>query len=303
MKILKYIYACILAISACACTENVNIKTTTILLNPRTPHANNYTAILPQNKPIESYLVLIPGFGESADDVLKATDLPRKAAQAGIAVFIPSLQNGVESYSFSSESQNTLRHIINNIHDHFPISDKKYAIGGFSMGGSAAIRYAELTSHNAPKCVFAIDSPLDYQRFRYATERDVNTYRKGIANGDSIYIQLLRDISPLIYDSPYLLSDTTHQAILPLINIPIRYYIEPAEQWWLDNRQTDVLGLNILDATAFINDLRLLGNKNAELIVTSQRGYRNNGTTYHPHSWSIADTQSLIEWLQHNLKR
>lgn len=96
-------------------------------------------------------------------------------------------------------------------------------------------------------------------------------YHKGMADGDSIYIKLLANIAPIVGDSPHLLSDTTHRAILPLRNIPTRYYIEPAEQWWLDNRQTDVLGLNILDGAAFINDLRLIGNKEAEPIVPPAR--------------------------------
>lgn len=87
----------------------------------------------------------------------------------------------------------------------------------------------------------------------------------------------------------------SHKAILPLVDIPLRYYIEPAEQWWPDSHQTDVLGLNILDATAFVNDLRLLGNDKAELIVTSGRGYRNGGRTYHPHSWTIVDEAELID--------
>ena len=58
-----------------------------------------------------------------------------------------------------------------------------------------------------------------------------------------------------------------------------------------------MLGLNILDGTTFINDLRLLGNDKAELIVTSWKGYRNGGKTYHPHSWITVDNQELVKWI------
>lgn len=294
---MKYLWAFILVAMNLACSEKNTTEVIEIALNEKNPDVCCYTAILPENRTIRSYMLLVPGFGQTADNVLGATDLPLKAAQSEIAVFIPLLQDGKESYSFSSESQSTLKTIMADIRNRFELKESDYCIGGFSMGGSAAIRYAELTPDNPPVCVFAIDSPLDYERFRYSTERDVKIYKKGIANGDSIYIKLLEDITPIVKDSPYLLSDTTHQAILPLREIPIRYYIEPAEQWWLDNRQTDVLGLNLLDATAFINDLRLIGNNNAELIITSRKGYRNNGKTYHPHSWSIADSKNLIEWI------
>lgn len=294
---ITYVLVLVLSVILCACSEKSATELTDILLNDKSGKSYGYTAILPENGEAESYMLLIPGFGESASNVLESSCLPIEAAQRGIAVFIPMLQDGVESYSFSSESQGTLKNIVADIRNRFGLDEKEYCIGGFSMGGSAAIRYAELSAENRPMCVFAIDSPLDYERFRYSTERDVKVYKKGIAEGDSIYIKLLDDITPIVKDSPYLLSDTSHQAILPLRNIPVRYYIEPAEQWWLDNRQTDVLGLNIIDGTAFINDLRLIGNERAELIITSRKGYRNNGKTYHPHSWSIVDTNNLIEWI------
>lgn len=301
VNIHKCFFTAVYVLIITACNINNAVKIKTVILDKQNKNANCYTAVLPNGKPIDSYMILLPGFGESAENVLGATDFPHKAARAGIAVFIPLLQDGVESYSFSSESQSTLRYIVKEIRDRFDLEKSVYCIGGFSMGGSAAIRYAELSSNNRPACVFAIDSPLDYERFRYSTERDVKVYRKGISDGDSTYIRLLEHITPIVADSPYLLSDTTHHAIIPLKDIPVRYYIEPSEQWWLDNRKTDVLGLNILDATAFINDLRLIGNNNAELIVTYGKGYRkdyNNGRkTYHPHSWTIADADELILWI------
>lgn len=296
-KQIKLLWTLIFIAITFACSQKETTEVIEISLKLEGSNTCGYTAILPKSATIRSYILLIPGFGETVENVLKATTLPFEAAQSGIAVFIPVLQDGAESYSFSAESQNTLKNIVADIRSRYGLSKTDYCIGGFSMGGSAAIRYAELTPDNPPACVFAIDSPLDYERFRYSTERDVTTYKKGIADGDSIYIKLLEQITPIVKDSPYLLSDTTHQAILPLKDIPVRYYIEPAEQWWLDNRQTDVLGLNILDATAFINDLRLIGNKDAQLIITTGKGYRNNGNTYHPHSWTIVDSNDLIEWI------
>ncbi len=294
LKILQYLLIVLSVITFCACEKTVSTKRVDIELDRQ----KHYTAILPDDDNVESYMVLLPGFGESIDNVLESTEIPEYAAKDGIAVFIPILQDGIETYSFSAESQSNLRKIVKDIQTRFDCNDKDYCVGGFSMGGSAAIRYAELYNDNDLKCVFAIDSPLDYERFCYSTERDVKVYGKGIADGDSIYIKLLEDVLPLIQDSPYLLSDTTHRAIKSLKEMPIRYYIEPAEQWWLDNRRTDVLGLNILDATAFINDLRLIGNTDADLIVTHEKGYRNNGKKYHPHSWTIVDASELIRWIK-----
>lgn len=294
LKIFRYLLVILLTTTLFACDGGALTKRVNVELDGQ----KCYTAILPEDDNIESFMVLLPGFGESIDNVLESTQIPEQVAKEGIAVFIPILQDGIETYSFSSESQSNLRTVVKDIQTRFDCVGKDYIVGGFSMGGSAAIRYAELFNDNDLKCVFAIDSPLDYERFCYSTERDVEVYRKGIEDGDSIYVKLLEDVSPLIQDSPYLLSDTSHQAIKALRDMPIRYYIEPAEQWWLDNRRTDVLGLNILDATAFINDLRLIGNTDAELIVTHEKGYRDKGKTYHPHSWSIVDVNELIRWIK-----
>lgn len=292
-----------LAFLCSACSVDNMVKRETVFMEPENKGKNGYTAILPNDGvQINSFLLLFPGFGESPEDVLEATTLPDEIAKAGIAVFIPTLQDGVESYGFSAESQGTLAAIVGDIVRRYELSGKPYCAGGFSMGGATAVKYAE-TARSKPSCVFAIDSPLDYERFLYSTRRDVNSYQKGLDEGGEIYTKLLEDITPIVGDSPYLLSDTTHKAILPLVNIPVRYYIEPAEQWWLDNRRTDVLGLNILDGTAFINDLRLLGNADAELIATTGKGHRNGGKTYHPHSWTIVDSKGLIQWMTETLRK
>ncbi len=38
------------------------------------------------------------------------------------------------------------------------------------------------------------------------------------------------------------------------------------------------------------------GSENIELIETTDRGYRADGTR-HPHSWSIIDKADLIQWM------
>jgi hypothetical protein len=47
-----------------------------------------------------------------------------------------------------------------------------------------------------------------------------------------------------------------------------------------------------------INELVLLGNTNAQLILTENKGYRKPNHRKQPHSWSIIDDEELIQWLQ-----
>ena len=55
---------------------------------------------------------------------------------------------------------------------------------------------------------------------------------------------------------------------------------------------------NITDHAAMINELQRLGNKNAVLVTTTDKGYRKPNNMRHPHSWSIADPEQIIKWLQ-----
>ncbi|MBL0073459.1 MAG: hypothetical protein IPP34_17250 [Bacteroidetes bacterium] len=72
---------------------------------------------------------------------------------------------------------------------------------------------------------------------------------------------------------------------------------EPEIQWWLQERGYDLSYNNITDHAAMINELQRLGNKNAVLETTTNKGYRKPDNTRHPNSWSIADPAHLIKWL------
>ena len=269
-----------------------------------------YTIIYPPSLPWQGYLFLVAGFGETAGDVLIQTDLPLEAAKRGILTIIPTFQDGVSSFGFDNVSQQTFHRIIEHVTDNHKLKDLPYYLGGFSIGGSAIIKYAE-TATEKPKAVFAIDSPLDFERFYNSTKRDVVLFGKGVPIEDNIYLHLLSGIERIMGGtprtalenyhkiSPYSLSDTTQSAIKELVDVPVRIYIEPDIQWWLDERKTDVSGLNIIDCSAMINELRRLGNDNAVLIATQDKGYRRPDNKRHPHSWSIVDNDELIEWLFH----
>ncbi|HAO29041.1 MAG TPA: hypothetical protein DCQ68_18025 [Chryseobacterium indologenes] len=86
-----------------------------------------------------------------------------------------------------------------------------------------------------------------------------------------------------------------------LLNIPILIYTEPGIIWQMENRGRDIYDLNVADITAMINLLRLKGHKNADLVITNDRGIRPDGTR-HPHSWSIMDSKECLLWILKHMK-
>lgn len=273
---------------------------------------NFYWIYRPIKEP-KAVLILLPGYYQSPQQVDEETNIPGLAAEHGIAVVVPVFSEGLIAFSLNTIYQSDLASLIKKIDVQYKLQDKKLIIGGFSLGGSGAVKYTELSFKNQgwkkPHALFVIDSPLDMERFYmsawYAQQKgltnDENNYflkrlDKEIGNTPSKNIQSYLNFSPYTY------RDTTCQAIQSLKSIPIRFYTEPDINWQIENRSRSYYDLNSIDGAAFINDLQILGNRQATLLTTTEKGYRKTTHQRNPHSWSIVDPKELITWINSIIK-
>ena len=283
-----------------------NPKIEKVFLDKSDTTKNCYAIIYPPKLPWTGYLFLIPGFGETAEDVLEQTDLPKKLAQNGILTIIPTFQDGVLSLGVDSLSQKTFDRMLKDVTSKNKLIDQKFYVGGFSIGGSCVIKYAE-NAKIKPIAIFAIDPPLDWERFYNSSKRNIRLSKDIEANQENVYMldRLEKEtggsprtnLTDYYNISPYSFSDTTQTAIKKLINMPLRIYTEPDINWWLKERGADFTSMNATECSAMINELNRLGNQKAELITTQNKGYRKPDNRRHPHSWSIVDNDELIKWL------
>ena len=281
-------------------------KTEKVFLDDTDKTKNFYTIIYPPKLPWTGYVFLIPGFGETAEKVLQQTDLPNKLALNGMLTIIPTFQDGVLSFGVDSLSQQSFDRIFKDVTSKHKLIDQKFYVGGFSIGGSCAIKFAE-NAVNKPTAVFAIDPPLDFERFYNSAKRNVRLSKDNEANQENIYMidRLEKEtggnptthLAEFYKLSPYSFSDSTQTAIKKLSNMALRIYTEPDINWWLKERGADFTNMNATDCSAMINELNRLGNQNTELIITKNKGYRKPDNKKHPHSWSIVDNDELIKWL------
>ncbi|HEV3224365.1 MAG TPA: hypothetical protein VGZ90_15905, partial [Puia sp.] len=279
--------------------------------NPKDSTANMYIAVIPEGIQIKAFMFLLDGFGASPRDVLLQTGLPEYAAKQGILTVLPILKTGSLYFGVDSASQQSLNSQIETVISKYHLQGKDFYVGGFSIGGSCVVKYAELAVKNnypiKPKAVFAIDPPLDWERFYKSAKRVVRLSEPAKVNGEVTYMigRIEKEMNGTpqtalenFYDiSPYSFSDTTQRAVKTLIKTPIMIISEPDIQWWLSQRGYDLSYINITDQVAMINELRKLGNGKAVLVTTTDKGYRKPGNNRHPHSWSIADPVVLTNWL------
>lgn len=284
----------------------------TVYLNAKDSTTNMYMVVAPENGQIRSFMVLLDGFGNSPQDVLFQTDIPKYASQQGILTIIPLLKTGPKYFGSDTASQQSLKEIINLTVSKYQLAGKDFYIGGFSIGGTCAVKYSELAVQKnypvKPTAVFAIDPPLDWERYYNGAKRVVRLSNPAKVNGEVSYMMNRIEkemkgtpktaLKNFYAHSPYSFSDTTQKAIKNLIKTPIMIISEPDIQWWLKERGYDYTYNNITDHAAMINELQRLGNKNAVLVTTTGKGYRKPGNTRHPHSWSIADPEQVVKWLQ-----
>ncbi|MBD0366881.1 MAG: alpha/beta hydrolase, partial [Flavisolibacter sp.] len=280
----------------------------TIYLNVKDSTTNMYIAVIPKNGQINSFMFLLDGFGNAPQDVLVQTDLPKYASQKGILTIIPILRTGSLYFGSDTASQQSLKDMINLVVNKYQLKGKDFYIGGFSIGGTCVVKYSELAVQKnypvKPKAVFAVDPPLDWERFYNAAKRVVRLSSPDKVNGEVTYMidRIKKEMAGtpetalenFYNNSPYSFSDTTQKAIKALIKIPIMIISEPDIQWWLTQRSYDYSYINITDQAAMINELQKLGNDKAVLVTTTNMGYRKPQNNRHPHSWSIADPEQTI---------
>jgi hypothetical protein len=295
-----------------AATISYGQRMETVYLNAKDSTINMFVAVFPEKEPVNSFMVLLGGFGNSPKNVLIQTDIPKYASENGILTIIPVLKTGSTYFGSDLASQESLKEIIEFVANKYQLQGKDFFIGGFSIGGTCVVKYAELSVQNnypiKPKAVFAIASPLDWERYYNAAKRVVRLSNPDKVNQEVFYMidRIEKEmkgtpktaLENFYVNSPYSFSDTTQKAIKYLIETPIMLISEPDIQWWLKERGYDNSYNNVTDHTAMINELQRLGNNNAVLVTTTDKGYRKPENTRHPHAWSIADPEQVVKWLQ-----
>lgn len=285
------------------------------LSTPGDTTQNYYVTVYPKEK-IKGALILLPGFGELPKQTLIETDIYKFASNEGYLTIIPALGDWSFFYIDNSSHQK-LNQFIEEVFKKYNLNENAFFIGGHSFGGTMAVQYAQRayatnSTLRKPAGVFAVDPPLDIERLYNCMTTTNRPTKSPVSIQEDNYvsnrIQQEFKTDPktnpaFFWDiSPYAQSDNEHRSLKTLLTIPLRIYNEPDINWYIDNRSIDFYCINSLDSAAMINWLKSLGNSKAELIITSNKGYRVSRKMRHPHSWSIVGGGEFIKWVLINNK-
>lgn len=258
---------------------------------------------------IKGVLVIIPSGGELVEDTLKQITLQNTAVEKEIMVLVPSINWGTDTREAEFK---LLDAIFSEIVAKHNVSKDKFIIGGLSSGGMIALTYAEKATKNPekffliPKGVFALDTPLDQTRFYKYCEREIarNIYKPAVdeakwikSNWDRIY-----GGSPDEFPEKYIENSIYSYGVkdggnaMYLKKIPLLMFTDLDTDWLINLRHRDLNDWNGIDILAMVNQLKIMGNENARVLVSQGKGVRLDGTK-NPHSWSIMDAEVCLNWV------
>ena len=138
---MRKIYLLILTLSIFAISFGQKIETT--YLDKTDSTKNMYIAVIPQSGQINSFMVLLDGFGNAdPKDVLRQTGSPKEAAIRGISTIIPVLKTGQLYFGSDTASQQSLKEMIDLVVKKYQLKGKDFNIGGLSIGGTCVVKYS-----------------------------------------------------------------------------------------------------------------------------------------------------------------
>ncbi|MEM6722899.1 MAG: hypothetical protein AAF598_02615 [Bacteroidota bacterium] len=270
----------------------------------------HYHVLEPRNQKIDGVLFLLAGLTQNQGSIFAESELPGIAASNNI------LTVGFAGRTFLSADERLIPHlnrVFEDVMDRYSIQPDQFILGGFSAGGIIAMRYAELCVEKPdsfpiqPAGLFMVDSPIDLFFMREMHQEFIRDSISEIAVGEARFLERLyrgfygttpeesperfRELSPFSID-PALGTNEQY-----LMNIPIRTYHDVDIMWRITERGQPARYQNYIANAELINRLILAGHSDAKLVQSYQTGYRANGNR-HPHSWSVVDVPSCIEWIQ-----
>ena len=280
--------------------------------NDRDSTVNCYLKVMPERESIRGVIVR---------DYSRLPDITKKSpyqflglsTDAGYMTLYTVTSKHFPELYYDDSGPALLDEIINEVLAEHNLPIDAVVLGGISASGTRALRYAQYCAAGKsrygiePRGVFAVDSPLDLERFYLSAWRLMREHNKTPMGEEAAWMTMA--FSDHNYPRPdqarsyyhkysvYSASASNGGNAKLLKNIHVRLYHEPAIDWWLKERKCRYEDFNSIDLAGCTQAVQLMGGSKIELITSSGKGRDRNGN-YNPHSWRIVDEDDLVRWIE-----
>lgn len=186
---------------------------------------------------------------------------------------------------------------------------------GTMVSGHRALKYIEYVKKNNKtissriKGIVVSESPLDWVRMWYEGQKQVRDSLNQIKHFEgNLITQLFRENFGVTPEQnirkyadfstySYFTTSTAKQRLFS--KYAIRAYSFVPTNYWFSVNGNGVYDCNFPDMCGLINEQKLAGNKNAELIVfTNEQRETTNKMEVQSNTWNLIDKEELMNWIE-----
>lgn len=240
--------------------------------------------------------------------------LHKEATENGFAYLHISTGIPVDLF-FTEKSLKFADSLLTKIFRENKLPDKNIFLLGVMTSGHRALKYVEYAIKRNSKFYPLIkgavlcESALDWVRQWYEGQKQVRDHltEVGFFEGNLVTYLFKQNLkcTPVscmekyVEFSPYSYFDTKMRRIQPYKHLPVRAYTFADTEYWFSAPGKGVYDSNYPDMSGIINELKLAGNKIAELRVF-QKENTSGQHTKQSSTWKMVDKKELMEWILKN---
>ena len=284
--------------------------------NAQDSGVNCYATVVPKTKNIKG--IMVRDYSALPDFSTKSRyNYQKLALKEGIMVLYTVTSKFFPEMYYSDSCTALLDEIVNEVLVKYKIPKENIFVGGISASGTRALRYAQYCEQGKSKYglkvkgVFAVDPPLDMERFYYSAKNHMGNFKAGMLSEAKLMVKVFPQRLggtpaevPEVYRNASVFSatDSAGGNAKHYKDVSILLYHEPDMDWWINERGCSYYDINSYDIVGFVNCQKLMGSTKVELVATTGKGFDWEGKR-NCHSWTIVDEKYLVKWMVAKLEK
>ncbi|MBI3258097.1 MAG: hypothetical protein HYZ54_01240 [Ignavibacteriae bacterium] len=286
-----------------------------VFKNAKDSTSNCYLTVLPASKEIKG--VIIRDYSSLPDTSKKSPyKFNKLCSDSGLVVVYTVSSSFFPEFFYNDSTINLLDRMVSEVVQKYNIPRNAIFIGGISSSGTRALKYAQFCEQGRSKFgikikgVFAVDPPLDLERFYNSVKRHKHNFKAGMLWEAELMSKVFPEKmggSPTDSPEKYLkVSVFSHSDSLGgnakfLKNVNVILFHEPDIDWWIKERGSSYYDMNSYDIAALVVKMKELGSTTIDLITTTGKGFESNGNR-NCHSWTIVNEKFLTNWILNKIE-
>jgi hypothetical protein len=276
-------------------------------------HEKGYTLILPDDRPdLTGTIVSLEDNRLYSSDTTKYQRFKSEALKKGFAFLIIATGVPVDLY-FSEKSLIFVDTLMKSIFTRYRLPDKNIFLLGILTSGHRALKYIEYCKsgkslfYPAISGVILIECVIDWVRQWYECQKQVRDHldEERFFEGtmitylfnENLNATPITDIGKYIRFSSYSYFDMQMEKPKLFRDLAIRAYTYADIRYWFSARGKGVYDSNYPDMSGFINEQKLAGNQQAELIVFHGNDRAEDAPGQQTATWDMVDKRDLVDWI------